>query len=299
MFISLAQANPEPLDFAKAFMPLALTSSLEGETLKTLFWLGSSFHQPVELSDSSNLNWQETVTQCRESLQSRAGIPSEVTSQCLTNGCGRPPPLVFPRAHKWVSNSADLGAKVADPGLTSVWSALKLASRLPSHVPGSITVPNPELQAAALLSQPPSAAKSMPPPHTGKPSPPAEQKTSSPALSVVNPLTEAHVPASRQRPLVPSPRKRSQSPPLVLLSASSSPPVPSSFPEHPRESEPPERPSESELPELPRESALSKHPRELVPSSFTSPPLAPPSSPSSPLVPSSSPSSPLALSSSP
>ncbi len=310
LFISLALANLEPLDFAKAFVPHALTSSLEDEVLKTLFRLGISFHQPVELPDSSNLNWQETVIQCREKLQSRAGIPSEVTSQCLTNGCGRPPPLVFPRARKWVSNSADLGAKVSDPGLTSVWSALRSASHLPSQVPGSITVLNPELQDAALPSQLPSAAKSMPPPHTGKPSPPAE-KTISSALSVVDPLTEAHVPAPRQRPLVPSPRKCSQFPPLVLLSASSSPLVPSSSPEHlresepperpreseppkrPSESEPPERPRESEPPELPRESGLSERPRELVPSSLPSPPLAPPSSPSLPLAPPSSPSSPL------
>ncbi len=97
-------------------------------------------------------------------------------------------------------------------------------------------------------------------PHTEKPSPPAEKKTISTALSVKDPLTKAHVPASRQRPLMPSPRKCSQFPPLVLLSASSSPLVPSSSAECPRESEPPERPSESEPSELPRESALSSTP---------------------------------------
>ncbi len=148
----------------------------------------------------------------------------------------------------------------------------------------------------------------MPPPHTEKPSPPAEKKTISPALSVIDPLTEAHVPAPRQRPLVPSPRKCSQFPLLVLPSTSSSPLVPSSStecpresepPERPRGSEPPERPRESEPPELSRESVLSEHPQESVPSSLPSPPLAPPSSPSLPLVPSSSPSSPLAPSSSP
>ncbi len=94
LFISLAKANPEPLDFAKEFVPLTLTSSLEGEVLKTLFRLGISFHQPVELPDSSNLTWQETVTRCLESLQSRAGIPSEANSAPLVPSSSPLPPLV-------------------------------------------------------------------------------------------------------------------------------------------------------------------------------------------------------------
>ncbi len=46
-FISLACANPEPLEFARAFIPLALVSSLDDGVLKTLFRLGIRSSSPM------------------------------------------------------------------------------------------------------------------------------------------------------------------------------------------------------------------------------------------------------------
>ncbi len=71
----MTHATKEPLDFAQAFVRLALTSSLEGDVFKTLFRLGISYHQRIELPDTSNLNWREAIIRCLESLRSRAGTP--------------------------------------------------------------------------------------------------------------------------------------------------------------------------------------------------------------------------------
>ncbi len=129
-FILMAQATREPLDFVRAFVPLALASSLEGETLRTLFRLGITYHQPLELPDTSNLTWQETVLKCLESLQSRVGVPSAAMMVPPPEATMMIPPSAamyeYPRARKWVSNSADLRTKVLDPPIASVRSALNL-----------------------------------------------------------------------------------------------------------------------------------------------------------------------------
>ncbi len=56
-------------------MPLALASCLDREVLITLFGLGITYHQPMELPDTTNLDWKEAVIRGLESLRSRAGIP--------------------------------------------------------------------------------------------------------------------------------------------------------------------------------------------------------------------------------
>ncbi len=64
-----------PLIYVRAFMPLALASCLDREVLITLFGLGITYHQPMELPDTTNLDWKEVVIRGLESLRSRAGIP--------------------------------------------------------------------------------------------------------------------------------------------------------------------------------------------------------------------------------
>ncbi|XP_058604006.1 uncharacterized protein LOC131522504 [Onychostoma macrolepis] len=57
-----------------AFVPLALNK----EVLMTLFRIGITYHQPMELPDTSNLDWKEAVIRCLQSLRFQSGTPSAV-----------------------------------------------------------------------------------------------------------------------------------------------------------------------------------------------------------------------------
>lgn len=94
--------------------------------------------------------------------------PTLGPSTFLTNVSDHPLPSIYPRARRWTSNSADLGAKMVDPAYQSVRSVLKSASLFQSSVPSSFSVLSPETPAtesglpAAPLSSPPADLLSSP-----------------------------------------------------------------------------------------------------------------------------------------
>jgi len=61
MFIAVAHKSHNPFTYARAFMLLALASSLDGEILITLFWLRITYHQPMELPDTGRDGYRNPV----------------------------------------------------------------------------------------------------------------------------------------------------------------------------------------------------------------------------------------------
>lgn len=49
----------------------AITCSNDDETLKSVIWIGANYHKPVELPDTTGLDWMEAVIRCLESIYPR------------------------------------------------------------------------------------------------------------------------------------------------------------------------------------------------------------------------------------
>lgn len=67
-FINMAQKSHNILEYTRELLWLAIASSLDNETLKTLFQIRVTFNNHIDLPDTTGLNWRENVIRCLESV---------------------------------------------------------------------------------------------------------------------------------------------------------------------------------------------------------------------------------------
>ncbi|ROL50936.1 hypothetical protein DPX16_14467 [Anabarilius grahami] len=96
-----AQESPDLFSFVQDFIFLAVTSTLDDQSLKTLFRIRVTFHQPLDLPDTTGLNWREAVIRCLESVAPRSGAqpdpepvatPSTAENSRVPSADGEPAP---------------------------------------------------------------------------------------------------------------------------------------------------------------------------------------------------------------
>ncbi len=229
-FLALIRRDLSFVEYAGEFCGLAVVTELHDTAILHLFQLGAKYHCPMDLPDTTGLCWREGIYRCLGSFRSRVETSPLVSPLAPPSSSSSPLVLSSSSSSPLVPSSSSSSPLVPSSSSSSLLILPSSSSLVPSSlsssplVPSSFALPERPLVPLGLLVD-------------------YEGMVWSPAPG----------PAPHQRPPVPTPRKCSQVPPLVLPSSSLSPLVPSSSPEHPRESEPPERPRESEPPERPRE----------------------------------------------
>lgn len=69
-FAALAQMNHDLLGYMENLCCLAVTCPYDDETLKSLFWIETNYHHPVDLPDNLGLDSREFIIRCTESAYS-------------------------------------------------------------------------------------------------------------------------------------------------------------------------------------------------------------------------------------
>ncbi len=68
-FAALARRSQDMEDFAGDFSCFAVNTTFDDEALKSLFKFGANCHHPVDLPDTTGLNWREANIRCLESVR--------------------------------------------------------------------------------------------------------------------------------------------------------------------------------------------------------------------------------------
>ncbi|KAF4106296.1 mucin-7-like [Onychostoma macrolepis] len=167
--------------FASQFCELTEKMTLADSVIIETFWLGATYHRPMDLPDTAGLCWREAILRCLGSVRARAGTQSSAAIH------GFQPPSA--------ATSNPLTRKAANPPRSAA-------------TPPRESAANPPTESAAI---PPTESAAIPP--TESAAIPLTESAAIPPRNVTNPL----VPSSSPVPvLVPS---SSPVPPLVPSSS--------------------------------------------------------------------------------
>jgi len=79
-FTVIARESMDFLRFTQNFCLLSITSPIDDETLKSLSWIGANYYHPVDLPDTSELNWRDAIIRCLESVYPRSRTQEDTFS---------------------------------------------------------------------------------------------------------------------------------------------------------------------------------------------------------------------------
>ncbi|KAL0152317.1 hypothetical protein M9458_052040 [Cirrhinus mrigala] len=60
---------------------LAMATALDDATVNSLFWIGANYYHPVDLADTTGLNWREEILWCQETHQPTQSLANPEPSQ--------------------------------------------------------------------------------------------------------------------------------------------------------------------------------------------------------------------------